>query len=946
MPGLSSLILLLVRRVAALAALSQAARFAYEFRMHAINGYGSIIHEFDPWFNFRATEYLVTNGWRAFFHWFDHAAWYPLGRPVATTIYPAMQVTSAAIFHALKWAGGPPWTLEDVCCYVPVWGGVAATLFTALLAYECSGQNEAAAVGAGFIMAIVPAHLQRSVGGGFDNESVAMPAMCATFAFWCRAMRRPASGGDTITASGLAATVAAAASYAYMAAAWGGYVFVANMVALHAGAMLVLGRSPKQLHRYYTLFFVLGTAGAMQVPVVGWTPLTHTEHLAPLVAAVAINAAALWRSMGRRRTQGRATPAGSEERPGVSAHAAGLALAAAAAAAVVAAVAASGALSPATVRVRALFLPHTHTGNPLVDSVAEHRPASGDAYHQFLSAAVFVAPVGAAVLCARRDGPTDAGLFLFLLGAAAYFFSSKMSRLIVLLATPASALSGVALGALYEAGFGSLLLGGGGGTRAVERLLRVGVLGGLAWGVATPHAKAFYDTCDNMARYSLSHTQLTWRDERGGLVDDYREAYRWLREHTPTDARVLSWWDYGYQISGMAKRTTLADGNTWNHEHIALVGLCLSSPEAEAHAITRHLADYVLVWKGGGSDDLAKSAHMARIGTSVFGGHCAEPDCDEFGMHADGRPSAMMQDALIYRLVAKRFDASDGYEEAHVSPRGLVRIVRVRDVSLASKAWATDPANRRCDAPGSWYCPGSYPPALAALLDPASTEPEARAYRAHFEGRKARQELRLPRPNGDGLPAGSYLASCRGCSIGGAGAATATLLRCTHCRGAGPASPSELDVASCSSVPPTVDNIQAELQCRPEPNAANIPRGRYASSCLGCSLSLGGALLTCTHCGTADGRRAAASYETARCVAPAQLDNNNGRLVCSGVPNQAGALPGGGYSNSCQGCSVGDGRLVCSHCGTSDGRQIVGLHELSSCKSGTFDNRDGVLVCV
>ena len=29
---------------------------AFEVRMHAINEYGYVIHEFDPWFNFRATE--------------------------------------------------------------------------------------------------------------------------------------------------------------------------------------------------------------------------------------------------------------------------------------------------------------------------------------------------------------------------------------------------------------------------------------------------------------------------------------------------------------------------------------------------------------------------------------------------------------------------------------------------------------------------------------------------------------------------------------------------------------------------------------------------------------------------------------------------------------------------------------------------------------------------
>merc|ERR1711862_863759 len=33
-----------------------------------------------------------------------------------------------------------------------------------------------------------------------------------------------------------------------------------------------------------------------------------------------------------------------------------------------------------------------------------------------------------------------------------------------------------------------------------------------------------------------------------------------------------------------------------------------------------------------------------------------------------------------------------------------------------SKDWCADPANRLCDAPGSWYCTGQYPPALAKLI--------------------------------------------------------------------------------------------------------------------------------------------------------------------------------------------------------------------------------------
>ena len=54
-----------------------ASGLAYGIRMYAINTYGRVIHEFDPWFNYRATEVLgqkVTSaGWYQgltdFFHW-------------------------------------------------------------------------------------------------------------------------------------------------------------------------------------------------------------------------------------------------------------------------------------------------------------------------------------------------------------------------------------------------------------------------------------------------------------------------------------------------------------------------------------------------------------------------------------------------------------------------------------------------------------------------------------------------------------------------------------------------------------------------------------------------------------------------------------------------------------------------------------------------------------
>lgn len=31
----------------------------------------------------------------------------------------------------------------------------------------------------------------------------------------------------------------------------------------------------------------------------------------------------------------------------------------------------------------------------------------------------------------------------------------------------------------------------------------------------------------------------------GTLIDDYRQAYGWLRQNTASDARIMAWWDYG-----------------------------------------------------------------------------------------------------------------------------------------------------------------------------------------------------------------------------------------------------------------------------------------------------------------------------------------------------------------------------------------------------------------
>merc|ERR1719491_1784006 len=82
---------------------------------------------------------------------------------------------------------------------------------------------ECGAFAMGF-MGVVPAHLMRSVGGGYDNESVAVTAMTLTFWLWMRSLRHGERNGCYLFG------VLAGLAYFYMVAAWGGYIFVLNLI--------------------------------------------------------------------------------------------------------------------------------------------------------------------------------------------------------------------------------------------------------------------------------------------------------------------------------------------------------------------------------------------------------------------------------------------------------------------------------------------------------------------------------------------------------------------------------------------------------------------------------------------------------------------------------------------------------------------------------------------
>ena len=61
--------------------------------------YGFQLNEFDPFFNFRATEYIVENGFSKYFDWHDYKSWYPTGRDISTSSQFMLHATAAITYQ-------------------------------------------------------------------------------------------------------------------------------------------------------------------------------------------------------------------------------------------------------------------------------------------------------------------------------------------------------------------------------------------------------------------------------------------------------------------------------------------------------------------------------------------------------------------------------------------------------------------------------------------------------------------------------------------------------------------------------------------------------------------------------------------------------------------------------------------------------------------------------
>ncbi|KAJ8322296.1 hypothetical protein KUTeg_000767 [Tegillarca granosa] len=610
--------------------LTMAGILSFSTRLYSVLRFESVIHEFDPYFNYRTTRYLTEEGFYSFHNWFDDRAWYPLGRIIGGTIYPGLMVTSAVIYHFLRFFHI---TIEirNVCVFLAPFFSSLTTVVT----YHLTKQLKDAGAGlvAAAMISIVPGYISRSVAGSYDNEGIAIFCMLLTYTLWVKSVKT----GSVFWAS------LCALAYFYMVSSWGGYVFLINLIPLHVLALMATGRFSHRIYVAYSTVYCLGTLLSMQISFVGFQPVQSSEHMAALGVFGLCQIHAFVDYVRSKLTYEQFSLLFRSIILLV-----GILGTAAAAVAT-----ATGKISPWTGRFYSLLDPSYAKNNiPIIASVSEHQPTTWSSFYFDLQLLVFMFPAGLYFCFSRL---TDANIFIIMYGVTSIYFAGVMVRLMLVLAPVMCILSGIGVSATLTNYMKNLEVKKekkpkrADSTYPLKNEVATGVVFMMTAMLIT---YTFHCTWVTSEAYSSPSIVLSARGGDGGKIifDDFREAYYWLRHNTAEDAKVMSWWDYGYQITAMANRTILVDNNTWNNTHISRVGQAMSSTEEKAYEIMRELdVNYVLV---------------------IFGGL--------IGYSSDGKPTGY--DRVRNAEIGNKDFELDVLEEAYTTEHWLVRIYKVKDL--------------------------------------------------------------------------------------------------------------------------------------------------------------------------------------------------------------------------------------------------------------------------
>jgi len=521
--------------------------------------YGFELFEFDPFFNFRATEYILENGYDAYFQWIDEKSWHPFGRNVSENSQVMLHI-SASIFYQLF---GSNSSLYDFVIVFPLVVGSLTTISVFAFVRVLGGTT--AGLIAALMFSISVPIFTRGLIGWFKSEPLGLFfAFLAMYLFVSGIMfNKGKFSFIKLVFAGLFLTLGLSS--------WGGILFFLIPIVLFYFILPFLKREKN---------FTIWAAPVFSVSLILFLLLfertsTFTIGYAGLLVGFSTVFVVVCELIKKFSNE-------SKHIRNCSIFLTSIIIA-------ITGVFASGIVGLPGFRYLNAMNPFLITLDPLTDSVSEHMTTSLSTSYVFVSVFIIFGIIGAWLLFSRRtiDLKIDKRVFALITSIAAIYISSSFVRLELFASIGLIILGSIGLAILFKKIYESNIF-------SPTKILFCGVILGLfVMPVILPEDLSWSSWADfpPTILHGGSFFQIS--------TDDWPHAMTWLKNNTSEDAIIASWWDYGYWITTLSDRTTIVDNATvidWQIKKVAYS--LITTPENAWHILNSHYTEDISKYLG------------------------------------------------------------------------------------------------------------------------------------------------------------------------------------------------------------------------------------------------------------------------------------------------------------------------------------------------------------
>ncbi len=543
--------------------------------------WGTTLSEFDPFFQYEQTKYVVDNGFGAWYSWHTTTEWYPSGRNVATSSFPGVAFSGAVVYYVTRVLGLNV-SVMDVAIFFPILAAAITCVVIFFLGREVGGNS----VGllASLFLAISPAYIGRTTLGFFDDETIGILGILLVFLFYLRALK-----SNSKLSTSLMYSIVAGLSLGYIFISWGASRYPIALLGLFTFLLIFTKVAGTRVTLSYGILIAIGLGIATTVPKLGIGFLKEFESVVSIgvLLLFVLNEAS-------KRFAGRISRRVLMSLSILVLGGAGIALWQ------------LGIVNLSPLKFMSVINPFSRSDVPIIESVQENQRATWASFYYQFGVLVFLAPLGMYFSIRKFDYKK---LFMVIFALTMLYFSSSLIRLTIVLAPAFAILGALAIVEIIQS-FSITMFqrNTGRGRQKLIPKLGKGTSIFLIITIFALTAVPFTRAVDSAyAPTTLASSTIPSRQQIG----DWMQALQWMKDNLPTDTVVAAWWDYGYWISIVAEKITLADNGTINMTQVAQIGKMFMSTENESLPILKSFnADYILVFT---------TINQAQAGNYLFG---------------------------------------------------------------------------------------------------------------------------------------------------------------------------------------------------------------------------------------------------------------------------------------------------------------------------------------